>query len=90
MTGGLLVGPTLRALFHQVERSVRRLETRDRYDMASERPLTGRWRAVTVPVAEGAMAGRHRGQRIGPLDSSQGVEDCGPAADGGQNQAGLG
>jgi hypothetical protein len=50
----LLLGPSLRALFHQVERSARRLETRDRYDMPSEHDLMNRWRAGAVTVAEGA------------------------------------
>ena len=54
MTGELLVGPSLRALFHQVERSARRLESRGRYDVVSEHGLLSRWRDGTVTVAEGA------------------------------------
>jgi hypothetical protein len=54
VTDELLIGPGLRALFHQVEQSARRLETRGRYDMVSEHELLGRWRAGTVAVAEGA------------------------------------
>jgi len=54
VTDDLLIGPALRALFHQVERSARRLETRDRYNMASEHHLMSQWRTGIVTVAEGA------------------------------------
>jgi len=54
VTDDLLIGPSLRALFHQVERSAGRLETRDRYDMPSEHDLMTRWRAGTLTVTEGA------------------------------------
>src|SRR5262249_3651683 len=53
-TEELLVGPSLRALFHQFERSARRLETRDRYEFASEHHLMARWRAGTGTVTEAA------------------------------------
>jgi hypothetical protein len=53
VTDELLIGPTLRTLFHDFQQTARRLETRDRYELASEHDLMSRWRAGTVTVAEG-------------------------------------
>src|SRR5262249_31349599 len=41
----LLLGEDFNQLFGSFERSARRLETRDRYDVPSERPYLDRWRA---------------------------------------------